>query len=245
MAIAARDVNDEDDVFVVKTPNYPVSLGQARHDQVAQMTTEWQYLRQLSVPTPSPYLPTLRAGSPPPSADSLMILMGPVGVPLAVYVAPMKRADRLTFADRLSQHLLLALQHALAQNVCHTDIRPDNVIVFEDRAILIDWGLARAPQAPVHNCRGGLPFFDDELVLHYHSVVNKSKQHPPVPALRFSPHFDTASVLYVVEVVKRGYGRLSPPWAEAGTRGQRLVALRHGELQKPLEDVFAARANLH
>lgn len=234
MAFAAHDVRNSNDVFVVKVPHYPIATEQETHDAVNGMVTEWQHLRQLATDSPSPYLPTLRDIHTPPTAERLMILMEPVGIPLAVYVAPMTRADRILFAERMEQHLHSALRHALAQNLCHTDIRPDQVVVHQGRAVLIDWGLARAPGSPVHHCRGGVPFCDDQLVLYYDRVVNRLKKNPPVPVLYHLPDFDLAAVRIVTAIVKHGYERLSPPWGPgAGVSGPELVTLRDQELRKP------------
>ncbi len=75
---------------------------------------------------------------------------------LIYYVCPYARggslADRLSRERRLSldetigvaRDLAAALDYAHAQNVLHRDIKPQNVIFDHDRALLCDFGVARA-----------------------------------------------------------------------------------------------------
>lgn len=47
-------------------------------------------------------------------------------------------------ADRVVSGVLKALDHAHSRRILHCDIRPDNVIVSRNEALLIDWGIARS-----------------------------------------------------------------------------------------------------
>ncbi|MEO8451618.1 MAG: serine/threonine-protein kinase [Gemmatimonadota bacterium] len=60
--------------------------------------------------------------------------------------AVLKRDGKLTVPDviRLARDLLEALAHAHGKGIVHRDVKPDNIIVSRDGALLLDFGIARA-----------------------------------------------------------------------------------------------------
>ncbi|HEV8364094.1 MAG TPA: serine/threonine-protein kinase [Gemmatimonadaceae bacterium] len=58
----------------------------------------------------------------------------------------LEREKQLSIADaiRVARDVLSALQAAHAQNVVHRDIKPSNILLHEGRAIVADFGIARA-----------------------------------------------------------------------------------------------------
>lgn len=51
---------------------------------------------------------------------------------------------RIEDAVRLARDLLEALAHAHGQNIVHRDVKPDNIILTSNGAVLLDFGIARA-----------------------------------------------------------------------------------------------------
>ena len=58
----------------------------------------------------------------------------------------LQRVQRLTLPDskRLGADLLAGLAHAHERGIVHRDVKPANIIVTSDRAVLVDFGIARA-----------------------------------------------------------------------------------------------------
>ena len=56
------------------------------------------------------------------------------------------RVRRASIADtvRIAADLLGALEYAHSRNVVHRDVKPENIVVSGDRAVLVDFGIARA-----------------------------------------------------------------------------------------------------
>lgn len=58
----------------------------------------------------------------------------------------LQQRGRITPADtaRVARDLLDGLAHAHARSVVHRDVKPDNILIASDGAILVDFGIARA-----------------------------------------------------------------------------------------------------
>jgi serine/threonine-protein kinase len=58
----------------------------------------------------------------------------------------MERCSRLPIAEtlRLADNLLDALEHAHANGIIHRDVKPENVVMSPQGAVLLDFGIARA-----------------------------------------------------------------------------------------------------
>lgn len=65
------------------------------------------------------------------------------GPSLQQYLTKYRRL-RIDDALRLARDLLDALAHAHGQNIVHRDVKPDNIILTPDGAVLLDFGIARA-----------------------------------------------------------------------------------------------------
>ena len=65
------------------------------------------------------------------------------GPSLQQYLTKYRRL-RIDDALRLARDLLDALAHAHGQNIVHRDVKPDNIILNPDGAVLLDFGIARA-----------------------------------------------------------------------------------------------------
>ena len=61
----------------------------------------------------------------------------------------MGRASRLPFGEtvRLADDLLDALDHAHRHGIVHRDVKPENIVLAADGAVLLDFGIARAVAA--------------------------------------------------------------------------------------------------
>lgn len=102
--------------------------------------------------------------------------------------------ERAEMVPGLIEDLRAATAAALSVGYCHTDIHPHNIIVVKqenarDKFVLIDWGLARVPNALMHDCSGMRAYFHDDLVLAH--TANKLTTMP------FEPLHDQQSIKYV------------------------------------------------
>ena len=116
----------------VLLPELTLMLGKTRfHNEI-------EFLRQLHHPNILPLLASDEAGPlvyftmPYLGGESLRALIDREG-PL-----PLDRALGLT-AD-----VAAALDHAHGQNILHRDVKPDNILLAADRAMVCDFGVARA-----------------------------------------------------------------------------------------------------
>lgn len=95
------------------------------------------------------------------------ILSLPVGISLAWRARTLRtQLSRRAEARALSDCLKAVLTAAHQMGVCHTDLRPDNVIYDPQRQLytVIDWGLAREPGQELHHYEGAIPFFSNAVV---------------------------------------------------------------------------------
>jgi serine/threonine-protein kinase len=58
----------------------------------------------------------------------------------------LRKVGKLTVPDsiRVAADLLDALAHAHQHSIVHRDVKPDNIIITQDGAVLLDFGIARA-----------------------------------------------------------------------------------------------------
>ena len=160
-----------------------------------------------------------------------MLLMLPVGVPLIVHISGKRKPERSELAAKMTLDITTALQTALSKGFCHSDLRPDNIVVKPPHhCVLVDWGLARAPAEPMHDCSGGIPFFHDDIVMYFFDKEDREvgEAAPPPPA--YIAEYDAASLAFVAHAVVAGYKKLEVPWA--GSIGQNMIARRNAELGK-------------
>ena len=99
----------------------------------------------------------------------------------------------------LYRNLIEALGAALKVGFCHTDLRPDNVVVVGETFVVIDWGLATPPDTQFHEHRAGIDFYHDEI------VITEVEDAP-----LFKPEFDKFSA----KCIAYFFAKISIPWTK-------------------------------
>lgn len=150
---------------------------------------------------------TLRVGVWP------LLVLRPCGKPLAAWVSARVAAAsaiggaagaaraRRACADAVVVRLLDALDAAHAAGWVHCDVRPPNIVIVGDEAVLVDWGLAvrRGGRA----CGRSVPAFAASGVFLQHTYAARPSQ-------------DVIGALLTWVAIAHGTG-CAPPWAAAGS----------------------------
>jgi len=126
---------------------------------------------------------------------------GAMGTAAAKATAAAAAAARVACADKVLPRVLRALSAAHSAGWVHSDVRPSNIIVTEQRgAMLVDWGAAACTteQEKVWCC---VPAFSAKVML--------SEKQP-----RAQPALDGVGALYTWLAIAHGYA-CTPPWAYA------------------------------
>lgn len=138
-------------------------------------------------------------------SPSTGLLLAPVGIPLQEYLMS-DSIDNNIIAERVIKEIYAALTLIHDLNILHCDIRPSNIIVYDHKPVLIDWGLAVETIAKSFkkSCMFGVPEFmsDEKLNIYYQSPNtewNPTKQH------------DMHALLYTYAAILSNKDT-SPPW---------------------------------
>jgi hypothetical protein len=109
-----------------------------------------------------------------------LLLLRPRGVPLADWVSmraassgsggvrtrsgneAAASAHRRAVATAVITRVLETLRCAHDAGLMHCDVRPSNVVIFKERAVLVDWGLSCAASTAI-SCRGVAAFSDERV----------------------------------------------------------------------------------
>ena len=86
------------------------------------------------------------------------------------------RSARRNFADIVARDVMIALQHAHACGIVHCDVRPENIVWANDRAVLVDWGLGRRAGARLCGC-GTSAFADARIFTDARIFSARSAPH--------------------------------------------------------------------
>lgn len=206
--------------FVMKAPKLgsPYTI----KELVAVIEKEATVLRRFAgqgatLPT---LLPTAWAVST--SANGPYLCLADVGIPLPTFAQGQTREQRVLLHNNLREDLETCLGAAHRLGYFHADLRPDNVIFTNHVFKAIDWGLAVAVGDNMHDMRGGLPFFADELV---RAALNDTP-------IRFMAQYDLDAVLYTAYAFVVGNIELVAPWADTG--GEDMLRRRQVALSLPM-----------
>lgn len=105
-------------------------------------TRECEALQQLSL-FQSPHVQRLlhRGAALVNQWPCFVIMTEPVGTPLPIAMIAFTSdfAARLAFVNQVLRHVLIALASVHGRGMIHMDVRPENVIVADGDAVLIDW----------------------------------------------------------------------------------------------------------
>lgn len=216
--IAAYDVTAKQKC-VLKRPVMPsgTRAGSTEPEQLAHMLRECKVLRLFTTNGADTTLPRLYDATHTIKSDMPYLLMLPVGIPLVEAVSGVSKPNRKKMAQVMFDHCSEALAAALSLNVCHSDLGPDNIVVSGEKFIVVDWGLARAPNVAIHEYKGRLPFMSDRLVQYFADLdygrIDATDVEP------FLPQYDVDALTIVQYAVERGKPHLAVPWANEMGKG--------------------------
>jgi serine/threonine protein kinase len=111
-------------------------------------------------------------------------------------VVAIAAAARRAAADAVLPRVLDALAAAHMAGWVHCDVRPANIVVAGQGAVLVDWGIARAVGAPLESA--GVEDFCDERIWRDRGVSAR-------------PHHDALAALFTWIVIAFG-GDGGVPW---------------------------------
>lgn len=121
-------------VYAANMGTTEVAVKQKRTETLPDLTGEAKVLKELEQNS-IPNIPQLLYSNP------RVLVMKPLGKSLQQHIAdsgPMDSAQ----AAILMRQLITSLSRTHMLGWTHRDIRPSNIILFEDQALIIDWGLA-------------------------------------------------------------------------------------------------------
>ena len=104
---------------------------------------------------------------------------------------------RVTAADDVVRRVLRAVAAAHAVGYVHCDVRPSNIVIFNNTATLIDWGAARATRAHVRHC--GVAAYSDARIFSDAGAIA-------------TPRVDALGALFTWLAIACGSGSCAPPW---------------------------------
>lgn len=195
--------------LVLKQPKYSRRLDPRQLQHLQQECQTLRCFTQARLPN----LPWLHDVQHEVAAGSLYLVTTPVGAPLPAYAHGVPAAKREAEAAAMYAVCAHALQAAHALGFCHSDIGPDNIIAHKGTFYIIDWGLARAPNADMHRYNGRMDFMHDDLLKYFDLKSEYSDSDegavPPVP---FKPAYDLQALKYVQYAYCRGKRNLEVPW---------------------------------
>jgi serine/threonine protein kinase len=202
-AVGAKHPHQE----VVVKQEILTSTGKDTHrNLLSHLTREMEILRMFGGQPNSP-LPRLLLPEEVVTSASPFLLMLPVGLDLIRHATLLSAHERRKHAKVLEADLRSCLQFAHSVGVCHSDLRPANVIALPSGGYsVIDWGLGRAPDAPLHRYKGAVPFMHDELLRALPPPCDKRE----VP---FKAEYDLGAIEYIVWAFIQGDKGLVAPWA--------------------------------
>lgn len=148
--------------------------------EISQLIVENEVLKAFASTT-CEFLPRLYNAQWKVSKEFPYIVSQPKGIPLLYFMKSLSSKERKSTMTTLYQNLLNGLEAALEVGFCHTDLRPDNVVVVREIFVIIDWGLATRQHTRFHKYRAGIDFYHDEIVCN------------SVDALLFKTEFDKFS----------------------------------------------------
>lgn len=149
---------------VVKKPIIPLSKSlEEIQISLSQLVLENEALRAFAS-TSCEFLPRLYNAQWEVSNDFSYIVSQPEGLSLPYYAAMLRKKERKKQMVILYQNMIQGLDAAYNAGYCHTDLRPDNVIVVGKTFVIIDWGLATKPNSRFHEHRAGIDYYHDEIV---------------------------------------------------------------------------------
>jgi serine/threonine protein kinase len=186
-----------------------------RKDQLTHLTNEQNILRSFRG---TQILPRLLDDRVVATTDAPYLVIVPAGTVLPLFAATLSLVQRRQLAPKLHVDLLSCLAAAHALGFCHSDLRPDNIIALPGNTFtVIDWGLGRTSNSPMHHYRGGLCYMHDDVLARM-PIVDGCE------VILYKPEYDVAAVKYIAWAFANSEKKLKVPWADCSP--QEMVKLR-------------------
>jgi hypothetical protein len=136
------------------------------------------------------------------------LIMTPVGIPITAYChEKMNNSDinKIHFMASISLQVLQALDTLCKIGYCHGDLRPQNLVVYENKVIIVDWEGAIQEGSPPRMAMACWSFLSDRLLNHLHNDSPVATQ-----AMSLSIKDDIESMIYSLYMLTTT--RISPSW---------------------------------